>query len=262
MQKYIICLLLCFINFQLNSQFLTHQYEFEKVRKERINLKKNKIFKINEYTSDKLVKSIKELQQTKSTELDENGFKIKETMFDPEYENIIFNYFYTTDGKLFKTVLANYDVFDLLSTYKYDSTGKLTEEFHGGGENRKYEIKYDNQGRIIEKIGYTGTLPIDEEGNVLENAEPVWDFIDKYIYEYNNKGELIVEYFYYLDMLSYTNFFYYDKTGKRTKWINRLGDNYDIIYLYNFDKKGLLQYITVKDPNETRYLIYDYEFFK
>lgn len=241
---------------------MTHRYEFEKVKKERINLKKLKIFKISEYSSDKLVKPSTDLLLTKSVEFDEDGFKIKEIIYDPEYENIIYKYYYNTEGNLFKIVFANYDIMDLLSTFTYDSSGKLIQEFLGGGENRKYIIKYDNKDRITEKVGYTGSLPIDENGEVMENAEPIWDYIDRYEYEYNSKGELTVEKFYYLDNISYTNFFYYDKTGKRTKWINRFGDNYDVVYVYNYDKKGLLKSIQVKSPEEIKYLIYEYEFYK
>ncbi len=262
MYKYIIIFLFFFFSFQLNSQFLTHRYEFEKVKKERISMKKLKIFKINEYSSEILVNPSSDLLLTKSTEFDEDGFKIQETIFDSEYGNIINKFYYNTKGNLFKIVLANYDIMDLLSTFTYDSSGKLVQEFFAGGENRKYIIKYNNKNRITEKVGYTGSLPFDENGEVIENAEPIWHYIDRYEYEYNSKSELTVEKFYYLDNISYTNFFYYDKSGKRTKWINRFGDNYDVVYLYNYDKNGLLKHIEVKSPDETKFIIYDYEFYK
>lgn len=262
MHKYIIFFLFFFFNFQLHSQFLTHEYEFEKVKKERISLKKLKIFKINEYSSDELVNPSTDLLLTKSTEFDEDGFKIKETIYDPDNENVILKYYYNTDGNLIKIAYANIDIIDFLSTFTYDNTGKLVQEFVGGAENRKYIIKYDKNNRIFEKVGYTGSLPFDENGDVIENAEPIWDYIDRYEYEYNSKGELTVENFFYLNDIYNTNFYYYDKTGKKTKWIKRFGDNYDVVYLYKYDKKGLLKYIQVKSPDETRYIIYDYEFYK
>ncbi|MCX7736848.1 MAG: hypothetical protein N2319_09055 [Candidatus Kapabacteria bacterium] len=261
MVKYIIPIYLFFVSFQLNSQFLTHRYEFEKVKNEREEIKKQRIHIITEYVSDKLNINKLFLKLNKTIEFDSDGYKLVETYYSDGNPNLINKYYYNIDSNLFKTVSSSNEEGNLVSYYHYDRSNRLIEEFYGGGENRKYNIKYDNKGRIIEKIGFTGSLPLDDEGNIIENADPIWDFVDRYEYEYNSNGDLAVEYFYYLDQSTNTNFYYYDKSGKKTKWINRLGEDYDVIYDYNYDKNGKLTYIKVTSPEEVSYLIYDYEYY-
>jgi hypothetical protein len=115
---------------------------------------------------------------------------------------------------------------------KYDDFQNIIEEIHNysDGSNDfsyKYSLKYDKNGRIIEKID-----------SVYENFyKKKWNFEGKWIYKYNNKGSKIEEKKYDCeDSLELTHSYIYDIIGNIVMDEYKYPDEYiyfKISYKYN-----------------------------
>ena len=222
---------------------------------------------------------------------------IKREYYNEKGLNFTDNFEYDKDGKLLKITTTSSQFEDMITEYKYDSNGKVTEkngvaykydqygniiEINYDDEN-VYRYKYDNQGRMImsEENGYKRTWEYYENGTISKYRSEHNDYnvdneiaYDEYLFDRSgNETESISsrmskwhstvdgkEYSVYKrEVRKITYDEYRNQTSQYATYDGEV--NVDITYTNSYDSNGRLTSRIEKSENrdDTRITTYEYD---
>lgn len=188
--------------------------------------RKIKLTSINRSSSDKLKSSTKYIY-------DENGYMIKEIMFDSKNEiTSIMELKYNKQGKIIEKSLpkGTYNTGPLKWIYLYDGKGDLTKKM------MKDELKKDTVILFESKYDYQ-----DSSYFVTQTTKSIYNEIVGIVkFKYDNKNKLLEAFQYYSSKLNFYFFDKYDKHGRIIKRGQIVNDTLDSETNYIYNDKGLL----------------------
>ncbi len=214
----------------------------------------NKIKSVKEYVTT-VHWEIKEKEHLHSIKLyNVKGLLTKETVFMDSGIDYITTHEYDSNGNRILSVVNSPDG-RLVSKYTrtYDENNNLKEFLHFESLHKSYMIgntnDYDSKGRKIETDWFTPSRSIAIEKFKYDGMEMIEDadydfhgqFQFKWIYKYDEAGNLIEAVQYYPDSLINSKITYeYNKDNEMVKQTNYLRGTIQDNTIYEYDKKHLL----------------------
>ena len=154
---------------------------------------------------------------------DENDRVIKEVVKDYSFGDMVFEYFYNSDGYVEKIDDAHSDGTTGSTVYVYDDMGNMIKSTYTDSKNRCY----------ITEIVY------DENGNPIRNIETEDGIEIVFRFFYNDKGLLEKEVASLLNGTTYTLAeYFYDENGNLTKETHGGMDGIWASSEYSYDENG------------------------
>ena len=178
-------------------------YDFEDKEIEDLSIVRDQYDYKNEYYIKEVYEYSNDHQLVKSTAYYPNGsyeygdYKTRTTEYIRNKNGLV-----TQKTSTFTGSSSKPDVTDVYK-YEYDKNGKLTNTFINGKASDENETKYDDHGNVIQRGRGNGIIETHERTynaaglcvyDIVKtiNKEGETAFVDKYRYEYNDHGDVIL----------------------------------------------------------------------
>ena len=172
------------------------------------------------------------------------------------------------------------EIFDNNYTYGFDKEGReilfIKYDMHGNISS-KYERKYNEKDSLIyirefirgenfgtyigEKSYFYNPLGLLQEVKGCSLKESDISFLNRELYKYNDKQQLLEKHYYSNDTLTETTIYSYNNRGKLIKELDYLKGELDSEYKLEYDERGNLikEYYTRIPTNKKNIIMYQYD---